>query len=106
MVFPKYGAALFVNGCFWHGHECHMFKWPKSMEEFWRAKINGTVQRDQCNVSQLMDAGWRVGIVWECAIRGKGTWEPGEVIDTVAAWLSSDAKDLCIESQVVDRLTK
>lgn len=102
LVFPKYNAAIFVNGCFWHGHECHLFSWPKSREEFWLAKISGNVERDQRNFSGLKNAGWRVGTVWECALKGKLRQDPGLVIDTVAEWLSSDVIDLCIESRVVD----
>ena len=102
LVFPKHHAVLFVNGCFWHRHECHLFKWPKSREEFWRAKIGGNVKRDQRNLSELKELGWRIGVVWECALKGRHRQDPGHVIDTVAEWLSSDANDLCIESRVVD----
>jgi DNA mismatch endonuclease, patch repair protein len=68
LVFPKYHAAIFVYGCFWHGHECHLFKWPKSCEEFWRTKISGNAARDQRNLTDLRLVGWRVAIVWECAL--------------------------------------
>ncbi|MBS9718525.1 DNA mismatch endonuclease Vsr [Pseudohalocynthiibacter aestuariivivens] len=102
LVFPKYRAVLFANGCFWHGHECHLFKWPKSREEFWRTKIGGNVERDQRNAADLQSAGWRIGVVWECALKGKWRRDTGDVIDTVATWLSSDANNLCVESRLVD----
>lgn len=69
LVFPKYNLVLFVNGCFWHGHNCSMFKWPMSRETFWKQKISGNVQRDISNERKLAEQGWRIGVVWECAIR-------------------------------------
>ena len=68
LVFPKRGAAIFVHGCFWHGHDCHLFRLPKSRTEFWKEKIAGNVARDQRQIAALKEAGWRVGIVWECAM--------------------------------------
>jgi DNA mismatch endonuclease (patch repair protein) len=69
MVFPKWHAVLFVHGCFWHCHNCHLFKWPSSRPEFWRTKISGNLTRDEANITRLLEAGWRVGIVWECALK-------------------------------------
>jgi len=63
VVLPKYRAAIFVNGCFWHGHDCHMFKWPKTREDFWRDKITGNVERDRRKVEELRNQGWRVAII-------------------------------------------
>src|SRR5690606_25791969 len=65
LVFPARRAVIFANGCFWHGHDCHLFKWPRSREEFWRAKIAGNIVRDLRNRDQLVAAGWRVADVWE-----------------------------------------
>src|SRR5215813_7107073 len=58
VVFPRYGAAIFVNGCFWHRHDCHLFKMPSTRPEFWRQKIERNVQRDAVVRQQLGDAGW------------------------------------------------
>ena len=67
IVLPKYKTVVFVNGCFWHKHEgCKYFVWPQSNKEFWKEKIQGTVERDIKNISSLSDAGWRVITVWEC----------------------------------------
>jgi len=67
IVLKKYKTAVFVNGCFWHGHEnCKHFRLPKSRTEWWRAKIEGTKKRDAIKSQQLLDAGWQVVTVWEC----------------------------------------
>jgi len=66
IVFPKYKTVVFVNGCFWHKHDCPRFVWPSSNEEYWVPKILGNVERDRKNVKLLQDLGWKVIIVWEC----------------------------------------
>jgi DNA mismatch endonuclease, patch repair protein len=92
LVFPKYRAVIFVNGCFWHGHDCSFFKWPSTRQEFWRAKITGNVTRDESVKERLLAAGWRVLTVWECALKGPGRLAPGEVITRSAEWLQSDSQ--------------
>ena len=89
MVFPKYRAVIFANGCFWHGHDCPLFKWPSSRPEFWREKITGNVARDGRVKESLLAAGWRVLTVWECALKGPGRLTAGDVIAWCAAWLRS-----------------
>ena len=70
VVLPKYRTVIFVNGCFWHGHEgCKYFVWPKNNAEFWRQKIETHISRDQRKEAQLRDMGWNVMIVWECELR-------------------------------------
>lgn len=70
LVLPKYRTVIFVNGCFWHGHEgCKYFVWPKNNAEFWRQKIETNISRDQRKEAQLRDMGWNVMIVWECELR-------------------------------------
>lgn len=69
LVLPKYRTVIFVNGCFWHGHEgCKYFVWPKSNAEFWRQKIETNISRDRRKEAQLRDMGWNVMIVWECEL--------------------------------------
>lgn len=76
IVLPHYHAVIFVNGCFWHGHEgCPKYVVPKSNTEFWLNKINTNRERDKKQISELIEQGWRVGIVWECSILGKGRTE-------------------------------
>lgn len=70
IVLPKYKTVIFVNGCFWHGHEgCKYFVWPKNNAEFWHKKINDNILRDQRKKQALDLQGWRVIVVWECNIR-------------------------------------
>jgi len=88
LVFPKFKAVVFVNGCFWHAHECHLFKWPATRELFWREKIGGNARRDQENYEDLRKLGWKVGIVWECALMGSGKIDMDAVVGLISDWLS------------------
>lgn len=69
LCFPKYRAVIFVHGCFWHGHECELFQWPKTRQEFWQEKIGANRKRDRRVVRELRRQGWRVITVWECAVK-------------------------------------
>ena len=71
IVLPKYKAVVFVNGCFWHQHDCGRFVWPSSNEDYWRNKITRNVERDKENYRLLETAGWRVLVVWECELKKK-----------------------------------
>jgi len=90
LVFPKYKAVIFVHGCFWHGHNCHLFKWPKSRVEFWETKIMKNRENDNNSVNNLKTLGWRILLVWECAIKGKTKLEPARIIEDVVQWLESE----------------
>ncbi len=69
LVLPKYKTVIFVNGCFWHHHDCKWFVWPKNNAEFWKNKIDQNVERDKNNHDILEENGWRVIDVWECELR-------------------------------------
>lgn len=70
IVLPKYKTVIFVNGCFWHGHEgCKYYVVPKSNTEFWLKKINTNKQRDNRIIEELRTLGWRVVIIWECHLK-------------------------------------
>ncbi len=69
LVFPRYRTVVFVHGCFWHGHLCSIFKWPKSNQEFWKNKIESNQKRDAFVKEQLGALGWQQLTVWECLIR-------------------------------------
>jgi DNA mismatch endonuclease (patch repair protein) len=70
IVLKKYKTALFVNGCFWHGHTgCRYFIWPKSNKEYWQRKISGNIARDKQTYASLRDSGWNVIIIWECQLK-------------------------------------
>ena len=87
IVFPRYRAAVFVNGCFWHGHDCKYFKLPATRTEFWEKKIKGNRARDTIVTKRLKEEGWHQLTVWECSLRGKGN--AAMVASQVAKWLNS-----------------
>jgi DNA mismatch endonuclease (patch repair protein) len=89
LVLQKYKAVIFVHGCFWHMHQCHLFKWPSTRPDFWRSKISGNRERDLRAVDALHQRGWRILIVWECAMKGRERFAPGVLIDKIAEWLLS-----------------
>ena len=70
IVLSRYKTVVFVNGCFWHGHEgCRWFVPPKTNSDFWNAKFKYNIERDRKNYSKLEEMGWKVLVVWECEIR-------------------------------------
>ena len=72
MVLPRRRSVIFVHGCFWHGHEeCRFATTPSTRTEFWQKKISANKARDAAVVDKLYEMGWRVGVVWECALRSK-----------------------------------
>jgi DNA mismatch endonuclease (patch repair protein) len=90
IVLPKWRAAIFVHGCFWHGHECHLFKWPKSRTDFWREKICGNQLRDRASAERLLASGWRVFTIWECSMKGPQRIGEEAVLNQTVDWLRSD----------------
>jgi DNA mismatch endonuclease (patch repair protein) len=90
MVFPRYRAAVLVHGCFWHAHGCPLFKWPATRREFWAAKIEGNRARDLRDLAGLAAAGWRVLVVWECALKGPARLPVDAVLARVTAWLDTE----------------
>ena len=90
IIFPKYQAVIFINGCFWHGHpdsSCKLARIPKSNEGFWRSKIEGNRSRDNANKKKLTDLGWRVLTVWECSLHACHL-DPMPLIEEIIAWLN------------------
>ena len=75
IVLPKYHTVIFVNGCFWHKHNCSRFVWPTSNQEYWRQKILHNVERDKRNTDLLQQTGWKVLVVWECELKTKNRSE-------------------------------
>ena len=92
LVFRKHHAVIFVHGCFWHGHQCHLFKWPKTRDEFWREKIIANKRRDSRQLRDLTSAGWRVAVLWECAFKGHLKIPIDEIGEYCAKWLISNEK--------------
>ncbi len=78
-------AIIFVHGCFWH-HHCY-FKVPATRTKFWVGKINSNVERDNRYVRQLQESGWKVLIIWECALRNKLRLSGGDLQERLEEWL-------------------
>ena len=71
IAIKKYKIAIFIHGCFWHGHEnCKLYRLPKSNKEFWKTKIEANICRDCNNIKLLKGSGWNVYVLWECQIKG------------------------------------
>lgn len=96
LCFPKHRAVIFVHGCFWHGHDCHLFKWPSTRPDFWRAKIARNREADATSREKLLAEGWRVGVVWECALKGRTRLPFDAVVDSLAISLQSDVREFVI----------
>lgn len=93
LVFPRYKTAIFVHGCYWHSHECkYGAVFPKTNAEFWRSKRSATVKRDERNLLELLDRGWRVVIVWECATKGVGPLDSGTLGKQIREAVAEDAE--------------
>lgn len=84
IVLPKYKTVIFVNGCFWHGHEgCRYFKLPKTRAEWWKEKIHGNKTNDSEKAKLLKQLDYKIMIVWECELK------PGEIDDTLKKLLNT-----------------
>ena len=68
IVLPKYKTAIFVHGCFWHGHDCPKGRRPASNQEFWNEKLDKNIERDKANYISLQSLGWSVKVIWECSM--------------------------------------
>ena len=68
IVLPKYKTVIYINGCFWHMHNCDRFVLPKSNSEYWTNKLINNRKRDQKNQEQMKENGWNVIVIWECEI--------------------------------------
>lgn len=89
LVFPRHRAVIFVHGCFWHGHDCHLFKMPATRQEFWADKIGRNVANDKKAAALLQADGWRIGVVWECALKGRTRPDFAETMQELAMWVRS-----------------
>lgn len=88
IVLPKYKTVIFINGCFWHGHEgCKYFVYPKTRQEWWFNKISKTKKRDLSNIEELTKLGWNVKVIWECELK-KGNI--GKVFNKIILFLEKN----------------
>ncbi len=90
IVLKKYRAIIFVHGCFWHRHQCHLFKWPKTRAEFWKTKINRNVLNDKKAIRDLHIADWRICVVWECSVKGTKKKSSSHMEKLIKNWLDSN----------------
>lgn len=97
LVLPRWRAAIFVHGCFWHGHHCDLFRIPSTRPEFWRLKIQRNRMNDSRNIEELLASDWRVLVVYECAMRSGSRYFPLAAVTEADKWLRSRApyRELC-----------
>jgi DNA mismatch endonuclease (patch repair protein) len=94
LVFPKYRTAVFIHGCFWHAHGCALSKLPATRRDFWQSKMAANTERDRQAVDALQARGWRVLLIWECAVRGPGRLDLSEAIELASSWIQSGTRSL------------
>jgi len=101
IVMPRWHVVIFVHGCFWHRHGCHLSKMPTSNQAFWETKLAANQRRDALVKQQLAEVGWRVATVWECATRGKDAIEKfSTLLDDLANWIRNRSEALTYESKI------
>jgi DNA mismatch endonuclease (patch repair protein) len=99
LVFPRFRTAIFVHGCFWHGHKCHLFKVPGTRTEFWMKKISGNIKRDSDAIAALQNRGWRILVIWECALKGKRRLIFERVLTTTESFLMGNRRLLQLKGR-------
>ena len=96
LVLPRWRAVIFINGCFWHRHDCHLFRWPATRQTFWQEKIGRNVENDAKSIASLRATGWRIATIWECGLKGRTRPDFPEAMQRLAAWVRSDEPSLRI----------
>jgi len=94
LVFPKYRTVVFIHGCFWHAHGCSLSKLPATRQDFWQAKLGANAARDRKAVYALRAGGWRVLVIWECALRGSARHKESVVLERAATFIEGTGIDL------------
>lgn len=105
LILPKYKAVIFIHGCFWHGHECRYFKVPKTRPEFWLEKIGKNRARDKSQIISLQALGWRVLLVWECAVRAMKRQKTDLLVDLISGWVVTDSSYFQIDEELLELLS-
>lgn len=93
IVLPKFRTVVFVHGCFWHQHDCHLFRLPKTRTGFWKAKVDANRARDTRVSSELEAMDWHVETVWECQLRGLSTEARRDAIIGLAKRIRARGKE-------------
>lgn len=99
IVLPRHRAVVFVHGCFWHRHECDLFRWPESRTDFWREKLDGNAARDAKAADALDKAGWRQAVIWECALKGRKKRDFQDTMQRLIIWIRSDEQAITIRGK-------
>ena len=103
IVLPKHNAIIFINGCYWHAHDCDLFSIPKTRRDFWLKKFSDNVARDAKNTLSLIEMGWRVGVVWECSIRESANhYDASKIINEIENWLASTSQQIEFRKEEVN----
>lgn len=103
-VIDNYKAIVFVHGCFWHHHDCHLFKVPATRTDFWIEKIQKNVLNDQRVMQNLSSSGWRILIVWECCLKGRLKLSEVEIAARLEEWLCASSYHAEIDSAGINIL--
>ncbi len=98
-VVDDYRCVIFTHGCFWHHHDCYLFKVPATRTEFWLEKIGKNVERDRRDCARLLAEGWRVLVVWECAIRGRARLSDAALSERLEEWICSGGSAAQIDTR-------
>ncbi len=85
----RYRAVIEVDGCFWHGHDCHIFRLPSTRTAFWQTKIASNRERDTRHLAELEQLGIRRLTIWECALTGRLRHDPERLLLVISWWLTS-----------------
>lgn len=91
MTLKQYHAVIFIHGCFWHLHNCHLFRFPNTNQDFWKQKLENNKARDTRTYETLRQAGWRILVVWECALKGKRKKDFDQLLDEIETWLHGNS---------------
>ena len=106
IIMPKWGVVIFVHGCFWHWHGCHLSKIPATRTDFWTTKLAANRKRDALATQQLLSAGWRVATVWECSTRGiSALYNLPGLIEQLSFWIRNPEQPPTIEIAASNFLT-
>jgi len=98
-VLQDYRCIIFTHGCFWHHHHCELFKVPATRTEFWLEKIGKNVERDKRDLTRLCEQGWRVMVIWECALRGKRKLSDAALTERLEEWICGGDGSAQIDTQ-------
>ncbi|MER5119063.1 MULTISPECIES: very short patch repair endonuclease [Serratia] len=103
-VIDAYKAVIFVHGCFWHQHDCYLFKIPATRTDFWLKKIDSNVKRDNKVTELLSEQGWRELIIWECAMKGRLKLSTSALSERIEEWLCASEHHACIDTKGIHHL--